>query len=79
MIDLNQTRTILEECLDLVEELDGIEHADTGDNRTKGREERVLRSRQLQLLSDRLSLASSLVRNEYWVARGEHDPLDAVR
>lgn len=77
MIDLTATKAILREAMALANELDGADHRDVLGDNTKAaeREERVKRSRQLQLLAGRLLLAQGLVLNEYWVARGESDPL----
>jgi hypothetical protein len=81
VIDLSKVQSVLDDVLDLTDELHGADHRDSGDNRgpKREREARVQQSRQLQLLADRLILAHGLVMNEYWVARGESDPLNRNR
>lgn len=83
MIDFELVRQTLNECSRLVEELDGLDHDDSRahleSSHTNARKERARRSQQMQFLANRLELAASLVRNEYWVARGERDALDIDR
>lgn len=72
VIDLNLVNGLLMETLDLIPEVNGTTLLnDYG----KKNSEYAERTRILNLLSDRLMLASSLVRNELWVARGEEDAL----
>lgn len=80
MINLDRVRKMLDgEIVDLVDELDGFDLDETGaiESQTKSRQRtlKAEKSRELLLLADRLELAANLVRNEYWVARGEGDPL----
>jgi hypothetical protein len=83
MIDLSQVRFILEEAQELVEELDGVDldesTAVTSQSKGRDRRERAELSQSLNLLGDRLLLASSLVKVEYWHARGFEDPLRSHR
>lgn len=83
LIDLTRVRNVLAEVNELVEELDGVELDETNaiesQTKTKAREIKARRSQSLQLLATRLELAGHLVRNEYWFARGEVDPLDLDR
>lgn len=83
MINLTRVRDVLAEIEELVDDLDGIDLDETKavESQTKGkaRQERARRSQELQLLGNRLELAASLVRIEYWHARGEQDPLDPAR
>jgi hypothetical protein len=78
MIDLSKVRVILAEVGSLVEDLDGVDL----DERTAvveqsagdARRERARQSQALNLLSDRLELAATMVRVQYWNARGHGDP-----
>lgn len=86
MIDLSTTRRVLDECLDLIESLDGQELDDsfTGprSRHEETREEKRLRaerSKSLMLLAQRLAFAEQLVLNEYWYAKGEPDLLNPDR
>lgn len=80
MIDLHRVRAILDEAQGVIDELDGVdldERQALGNNQSKSldRQQRAAMSQSLNQLADRLQLASTLVRNEYWVARGASDPL----
>lgn len=84
MIDLDRVKKILTE--DVFELLDGLDKFDLdetgaieGQTKSKARTLRAEKSKELLLLADRLELAANLVRNEYWYARGEVDPLDPER
>lgn len=80
MIDLAAVKAILTDALALVEELDGQQLDETQpQQKGRGQQDRMRFSRSLQLLDDRLRLASALTMNEYWYARGEVDPLDPGR
>ncbi len=83
MIDLTVVRSCLSAAAALVDELDGkeLDETDAVTSQSKGeaRKRRAQRSQDLQLLATRLELAASLVRNEYWYARGERDPLHPER
>lgn len=83
MIDLNRVRDVLDEARSLIDDLHGLHlddsNAVTSQSKGKLRQERAHRSQELQLLATRLELAASLVRNEYWFARGEDDPLQPNR
>lgn len=83
MIDLTKVKTVLSEVQDLIEALHGVDldegRAVEDNSKGKARQERAKKSQELNLLSDRLMLASSLVRSEYWYARGEIDPLNPSR
>lgn len=81
MIDLHRVRAILEEAERVVDELDGQdldERQALGNSQSKSldRQQRAAMSQALNQLADRLQLASTLVRNEYWVARGASNPLE---
>ena len=84
MIDLERVRGILNgDVADLIGNLDGVDLDDTdaitNQTRSNARQAKAEKSKELLLLADRLSLAESLVRGEYWFARGESDPLDVDR
>jgi len=83
VIDLTRVRIVLAEVGALVEELDGAELDETAaidsQTKSKARSIRAKRSQNLQLIAGRLELAAQLVRNEYWFARGEIDPLNPER
>lgn len=83
MIDLRKVRTVLAECDGLVSQLDGVEldESDALDSQSKGqaRKKKAQTSTSLSLLADRLAMAEALVRNEYWFARDNLDPLDPTR
>ena len=86
MIDLKQPMAVLREAAELMRQLDGLE-IDTDsiedDRKRVGKDElrqrRVDALKRMQLLAARLDLASALVWNEYWYARGEEDPLQEFR
>lgn len=80
MLDLHRVRGILEEAGEVIAQLDGLELDETealknSQSKSLDRQQRAAMSQALNQLADRLQLASSLVRNEYWVARGASDPL----
>jgi hypothetical protein len=83
MIDMTRVRPVLKEIEELIDELDQLDLDETDatyrQTKTKLREIKAQRSQDLQLLATRLELAAALVRNEYWFARGEIDPLDGAR
>lgn len=83
MIDLGHVKGILAEAEALVAELHGVElneeRAVEDQTKNRTRVERARLSQDLNLLAGRLDLAAELVRNEYWFARGEDDPLNPER
>lgn len=83
MIDLSNLRSVLAEVTALVNDLDGkeLDDSDAVTSQSKGalRQLKAQRSQELQLLATRLELGAALVRNEYWYARGEVDPLNRRR
>lgn len=83
MIELDAVERLLQEANELVGELNGREFDDrkalTEQNKSNARKERARMSQDLNLLAGRLDLAAHLVRNEYWFARGEADPLRPER
>jgi uncharacterized membrane-anchored protein len=83
VIDLRKTRRVLTVCNALVNELDGQELDDreavTSQSRGEARRRNAQLSQDLQQLAAKLELAAALVRNEYWYARGEEDPLEDGR
>lgn len=83
MIDLSKVRSILEQCTELLDGLNGqeLDETDALVSQSKGgaRQRKARLSQDLQLLATRLELAAALVRNEYWFARDGVDPLDAAR
>jgi hypothetical protein len=83
MIDLSNVVSCLREADALVQNLHGREldetDAITSQSRGTERKRRAQMSQDLQLLATRLELAASLVRVEYWHARGETDPLRPER
>lgn len=78
MINLKAARRAIDDAVQLIEDLDGREldetHAITSQSRGALRKEKAQMSQDLQLIATRLELAASLVRVEYWHARGEGDP-----
>lgn len=83
MIDLSRVKSVLVEVEALVADLDGkaLDDTDAITSQSKGhaRQQKAKMSQDLQLLAVRLEMAAALVRNEYWFARGEVDPLDRRR
>jgi hypothetical protein len=79
VIDLSKVTKIVLEVEELINNLHGVDldetNAVTSQSKSRTRTERAQVSQDLNLLSDRLLLASSLVRSEYWKARGVRDPL----
>jgi hypothetical protein len=79
MINLTTVRRALADAQELIEGLDGRELDETdaiaSQSRGTARKERAQMSQDLQLLATRLELAASLVRVEYWYARGCDDPV----
>lgn len=82
-IDLSRVKSVLTEVDALVQELDGVASSDAKSWAQQGggdrRREQAKRSQELQLLASRLELAAQLVRNEFWVYKGEVDPLNRRR
>lgn len=80
---MSAVRRALEDAIDLIAQLDGNELDETtaiaSQSRGQARRERAQMSQDLQLLATRLELAASLVRVEYWHARGERDPVNPDR
>ena len=75
-INLSKVDAIIEEAGRLMDDLDGkvLDETLAGQqDRASAREERVQRSRDLQQLAHLFELAATLVRNEYWHARGGQD------
>lgn len=83
MIDLKAVKSVVAEIESLIDTLDGQDLDETTavaeQSKGKARQERAKMSQELNLLADRLMMASTLVRNEYWFARGEIDPLNRER
>lgn len=83
MIDLTASKRVLEQCDELMLALDGEElderKAVVDQSKGEARKRRAQLSQDLQLLASRLELAAALVRNEYWFARGEDDPIQIDR
>lgn len=83
VIDLERVRGVLGQVHDLMEDLEGQDLDDSraveDQSKGKARQERARKAQDLQLLASRLEFAAALVRNEYWFARGELDPLDPQR
>lgn len=83
MIDLTKVKSVLAEVDSLVKTLHGqdLDESKAVESQSKGRNriERARLSQDLNLLAQRLELAAGLVKNEYWFARGEVDPLDRER
>lgn len=83
MIDLTNVRRVLSDAADIINSLDGqeLDERDAIPSQSRGieRRKRAQRSQDLQLLATRLELAASLVRVEYWHARGCSDPLRSNR
>lgn len=69
-INFDVVRLILADTVTTLSELDGMEWDDSGKNST----ERAVLSKRLNHAADMLTLASALVRNEYWVGKGFTDP-----
>lgn len=83
MIKLTRVRNVLAEINEMVDELDGVDldetDAVTSQSKGEARKVKAQRSQDLQLLANRFELGAALVRNEYWFARGEQDPIDQGR
>lgn len=75
IINLSKVNSVLDECDRLVSELDGqsLDERVGAQDKASAREARIQRSRDLQQLAHLLELAATLVRNEYWHARGGQD------
>lgn len=78
-INFDRVRNVLDECRDLMNSLDGMEldesNALVSQSKGAARQRKAKASQDLQMLATRFELAASLVRVEYWIARGELDPL----
>ena len=74
-INLSKVNSVLDECDRLAAELDGqtLDERLGAQDKAAAREARITRSRDLQQLAHLLELAATLVRNEYWHARGGKD------
>jgi len=75
-IDLSIVSNLMDDCVALVAELDRQdldERYSHNTDRAELRERKVRTSRDLQRLAHQLELAATLVRNEYWHARGGPD------
>lgn len=83
MIDLSRVQDVLREVNTLIAELHGAdlneERAVEDQSKGNARRTRARMSQDLNLLAARLEFAAHLVKNEYWFARGEQDPLDPHR
>lgn len=83
MINLTTARRVLADAQVLIEALDGhhLDETDAVTSQSRGvdRKKRAQMSQDLQLLATRLELAASLVRVEYWHARGADDPVRPER
>lgn len=86
MIDLSQTRRILNDAWEVLEDLDGLDledpqsitaHRQSAEARA-AREERAQASRDLLMLADRLAAAEATVRDRYWKFKGEDSIFEAV-
>jgi hypothetical protein len=79
MINLTTVRRVLNDAQVLIEGLDGreLDETDAVTSQSRGieRKKRAQMSQDLQMLATRLELAASLVRVEYWHARGADDPV----
>lgn len=78
-IDLKLTRQVLEEALALVNTIDGeeLDERDGWQDKAKAREEKLAKSRTLQVIAHRCAMAEQLTLNEYWIARGVGDAIEA--
>lgn len=72
MIKLDVVSSILDGCKDVVHQLDGLEVDDT-ESISRKRELAAEANRDLLFLADQLHLAASLVKNEYWHAKGYNE------
>lgn len=77
MIDLAKVRNQLENALDIVGNLDGLDLVDTDTGnptnshaRTSDRQRAAAASRELLHLADLLTLSAALVREQYWTMKG---------
>lgn len=84
MIDLTQTRTIINDAWEILEDLDGLD-LDDGDGIVENRNnsaakqariERAQTSRDLLMLADRLAAAEATVRQTYWKFKGGESAFD---
>lgn len=81
-IDLKLVRIALQEALALVDQLDGAEldeRSAWAENNKRRREEKLAKSKTLQIIAHRCATAEQLVHNEYWISRGVADILDGDR
>lgn len=83
MIELQQAWAVLQDAIELMNSLDGVEHdesdAVTSQARGNLRKQKAQTSQDLLRLAARLDLAAELVRNEYWYSRSGTDPLHPSR
>jgi len=68
LVDMHTIQEILNDALMVVKNLDG---AGITDASMANRQAEAQYNRELLNLADSLQLASSLVRNEYWTAKGK--------
>ena len=83
MIEMRDVRAVVEDAIEMMKDLDGVDHQD-GDavtSQSKGdlRKQKAQTSQDLLRLAARLDLAAELVRNEYWFSRSGSDPLHPNR
>ena len=79
MIEMRNVWPVVNEALEMMRELDGVDHRD-GDavtSQSKGdlRKQKAQTSQDLLRLAARFDLAAEMVRNEYWFSRSGSDPL----
>lgn len=78
MLNLATVKQVLEDSTGMVNDLHGMDLEDLDAHEHKRRKVAEV-TRDLLQLADQLVLASSLVRNEYWFAKGYRDSLDLER
>ena len=74
-IDVENVRSVLEEVDRVLDQVDGVKFIDDAGKKNA---HHAAISRELLLAADRLDLAASLVRVQYWRTRGVADPLDTL-
>lgn len=81
-INVTHALGLLDDVMNRLEDLNGRSHHDPDPTQRISKNDAREKARvasELQLISSRLELTAALVRNEYWHARGEADPLNPGR
>jgi len=81
-INVTSALDVLDDLYGRLEALNGRSHSDPDPTVRLSKDDSREKARvasELQFISSRLELTAALVRNEYWHARGEADPLNPER